>query len=140
MTDGLQHNWSEPKAPARVVVLGCRGFVGSAIVAELKAHKIPCLGISAAELDLLSPDAAKALAARLQPDDALVVVSALTPDRGKDIATFMKNQHMMEAVCAALAEKAGGAGREHRLGRGLSRRCQPDRRERRPRRRAVTTA
>lgn len=106
MTDGLQHNWSEPKAPARVVVLGCRGFVGSAIVAELKAHKIPCLGISAAELDLLSPDAAKALAARLQPDDALVVVSALTPDRGKDIATFMKNQRMMETVCAALAEKS----------------------------------
>lgn len=105
MTSGLSHGWPEPKAPGRVVVLGCRGFVGSAIVSELKAHAIPCLGISAAELDLLSPDAGKVLTARLQADDALVVVSALTPDRGKDIATFLKNQHMMEAVCAALTEK-----------------------------------
>ena len=105
MTVGLSHNWPEPKAPARVVVIGCRGFVGSAIVAELEAHKILNLGVSAAELDLLSPDAAKALAAKLRPDDALVVVSALTPDRGKDIATFMKNQRMMETVCAALSER-----------------------------------
>ena len=56
MTVGLSHNWPEPKAPARVVVIGCRGFVGSAIVAELEAHKILNLGVSAAELDLLSPD------------------------------------------------------------------------------------
>lgn len=105
MTNGLSHNWPEPKAPNRVVVMGCRGFVGGAIVAELKVQKIPHLGISAAEFDLLSPDASKALTAKLQPDDALVIVSALTPDRGKDIATFMKNQRMMEAVCAALAEK-----------------------------------
>jgi UDP-glucose 4-epimerase len=106
MTNGLSHNWPEPKAPARVVVLGCRGFVGGAIMAELKAQGISHLGISAAELDLLSTDAGKALAAKLQPDDALVIVSALTPDRGKDIATFMKNQRMMEAVCVALAEKS----------------------------------
>jgi UDP-glucose 4-epimerase len=86
-------------------VLGCRGFVGGAIMAELKARSIPSLGISAAELDLLSPGAGEALASRLQPDDALVIVSALTPDRGKDIATFMKNQRMMETACAALAEK-----------------------------------
>lgn len=105
MTDGLQHNWAEPNAPSRVVVVGCRGFVGAAIVAELEAAKISYLGISATDLDLLSPDAPKALAAKLRPDDALVVVSALTPDRGKDISTFMKNQRMMETVCAALAEK-----------------------------------
>jgi UDP-glucose 4-epimerase len=105
MTEGLTHTSTPPKTPRRVVVVGCRGFVGGAIVAELKAHKIPHLGISAAEIDLLAPDAAKVLAAKLQPDDALVIVSALTPDRGKDIATFMKNQRMMETVCAALAEK-----------------------------------
>lgn len=105
MTNGLSHNWPEPKTPGRVVVVGCRGFVGGAIMAELKAQNIPHLGISAADLDLLSPDAGKALADKFRPDDALVVVSALTPDRGKDIATFMKNQRMMEAVCAALAEK-----------------------------------
>jgi len=105
MTTGLLHNWPEPKAPGRVVVLGCRGFVGGAIMADLKARSVPCLGISAVELDLLSPAAGEALAAKLHPDDALVIVSALTPDRGKDIATFMKNQRMMEAVCAALADK-----------------------------------
>lgn len=105
MTAGLSHSWPEPKVPGRVVVLGRRGFVGGSIVRDLALHSIDCAGISSKDVDLLAPDAGRALASRLLPDDALVIVSALTPDRGKDIATFMRNQRMMEAVCTALGQK-----------------------------------
>jgi UDP-glucose 4-epimerase len=98
----LVHQSADPTVPQRVVVIGSRGFVGGAIVGELARAKIPSLALSSQDLDLLAPGAETALAAQLLPDDAVVVVSALTPDRGKDVTTFMKNLRMMEQVCAAL--------------------------------------
>lgn len=105
MTAGFSHLWPQAKVPGRVVVLGSRGFVGSAVFSDLVLHSVDSLGISSKDVDLLAPGAERALASRLLPDDALVIVSALTPDRGKDIATFMKNLRMMEVVCAALTQK-----------------------------------
>jgi nucleoside-diphosphate-sugar epimerase len=40
----------------------------------------------------------------LRPTDAVVILSALTPDKGRDIATLMKNLAMMQQVCAALGK------------------------------------
>ena len=45
-----------------------------------------------------------ALAELLQPDDALVVISALTPDRGRDVRTMMRNLAMGEHLGRAIAE------------------------------------
>lgn len=102
---GLTHSWPEPRNPARVVVIGARGFVGQAIVAALAAKKIPHLALGAKDIDLTAVGAEAELAERLQPDDAVVMVSALTPDRGRDIATFMKNLRMMQALCDALGKQ-----------------------------------
>ena len=99
----LTHHHSSPVQPARVVVLGARGFVASSLVAHLQAARVNVLTLSAADLDLTSPESADALAAALRPEDALVFVSALTPDKGKDIATLMKNLEMGRNVSAALA-------------------------------------
>ena len=100
----LTHRLPHPAVPARVVVLGARGFVGSQLVAHLRATGVPVLSLSAADLDLTQPSAVERLDAVLRPDDALVFVSALTPDRGKDIATLMRNLQMGQHVCAAVAQ------------------------------------
>jgi nucleoside-diphosphate-sugar epimerase len=55
---------------------------------------IETLGVSSAQLDLCSPGAAALLAQILRPTDAVVVASALTPDKGKDAGTLMKNVTM----------------------------------------------
>ena len=88
----------------RVVVLGARGFVAHALIAGINEEGSNVLGISAGDLDLLGSDAPARLAQRLQPDDALVVTSALTPDKGRDIATLMKNLKMVEHVAVAVAQ------------------------------------
>lgn len=98
----LDHRNPAAKAPARTVVLGSTGFVGGATVARLQTDGLPVLGLTSRDLDLLAPMASDRLADLLRPDDALVVVSALTPDRGRDITTFMKNLTMVQQVCAAL--------------------------------------
>jgi UDP-glucose 4-epimerase len=103
---GLTHSWPETRKPARVVVVGARGFVGQAIVAALAARSVHCLALGSQDIDLATPGAAELLAHRLQGDDAVVMVAALTPDRGRDIATFMKNLRMMQALCDAIGKQS----------------------------------
>lgn len=99
----LTHSHSSPHPPTRVVVLGARGFVAAAIRRHLETNDVPAVALSSADLDLTEPSSAAALANRLRDDDALVFVSALTPDRGRDITTMMRNLQMGQHVSAALA-------------------------------------
>jgi len=100
----ISHVSTQPRNPARVVVLGARGFIGKALLARLLAQDVPALGLSSSDIDLAAPLAAEKLAASLKSTDAVVMLSALTPDRGRDIATLMKNLAMMQSLCAALAK------------------------------------
>jgi UDP-glucose 4-epimerase len=98
----IQHLLSQPINPARVVVLGGSGFIGRRLIGNLQGLGIKTSGLSSTDLDLTAPNAADRLARLLQPDDALVFASCLTPDKGKDIRTLMRNLAMAEQVCAAL--------------------------------------
>lgn len=95
----LTHQNSTPVPPARVVVIGAGGFVGSTIVKHLAAAKIPTLALTRKEVDLLAADADEKLKARLKPDDAVVFVSAVAP--AKNVAQLMTNLRMAEAACRA---------------------------------------
>src|SRR5258707_254376 len=88
--------------PSRVVVLGGTGFLGRCLLAELQGQRVPMLSLGSRNVDLTSPESVEILKGKLRPDDTLVFASCLTPDRGKDIRTTMKNLAMGEHVCAAL--------------------------------------
>lgn len=100
----LEHTQTPAADPSRVVVLGAAGFVGSASGDLLRANSIPTELIARADIDLLSSSAGDRLAARLRPDDSLVVISARAPC--KDSAMLRENISMMETVCAALAKQS----------------------------------
>ena len=98
----LTHLHATPVAPARVVILGANGFIPRALAASLAAQEIASVAIGSGQIDLTAPDAGPGLAALLQPGDALVMAAALTPDKGRDVATLMKNLRMAENVAAAI--------------------------------------
>jgi nucleoside-diphosphate-sugar epimerase len=97
----LRHTQATTQAPARVVVIGAGGFIGGAIVRRLARAGVATLALARRDIDLRATDAADMLAARLHPDDALVVVAAAAPCR--DPAMLVDNVVMMGAICAALA-------------------------------------
>jgi nucleoside-diphosphate-sugar epimerase len=100
----IKHTNSAPIAPAKVVILGASGFVGSHLVSLLAESKTPTLALSSADLDLENPDSTEKLANIVGEGDSLVFISALTPDRGRDIGTLMKNLTMGQHVSAVLQE------------------------------------
>lgn len=97
----LEHTNAAPVQPSRVVVLGAGGFVGSAICRQAERAGSPLLALTRKELDLLQEGAASRLAALLQAEDSVVIVSAIAPV--KTVPMLMQNLRMGEAVCEALA-------------------------------------
>jgi nucleoside-diphosphate-sugar epimerase len=102
----ITHHHASAVAPSRVVVLGASGFVGGDLVGHLNEQAVPVLGLASRDVDLARPEAVEQLQCLHQPGDVLVFASTLTPDRGKDIRTLMKNLSMGEHV-AAFLERSG---------------------------------
>jgi nucleoside-diphosphate-sugar epimerase len=100
----LQHHLPAAAAPKRVVILGAGGFIGGEIAKRLQQQSVPVLALGRGAFSLLDADASDKLATALQPDDALVFVSALAPVRNP--AMMVDNIRMAGAVCAAIQKRS----------------------------------
>lgn len=98
----LTHTHAKPEHPKRAVLIGARGFLAARLSARLRTTGIPTVALGSADIDLTAVGAADTLLARLQPGDAIVMLSALTPDKGRDRATLLRNLAMADAVCTAI--------------------------------------
>ncbi len=89
------------RTPGKVVK---HGFIGKVIRTQIEAQGIPVIAPASAELNLVEASAADKLSALIKPTDAVVMLAVLAPDRGRDIATLMKNLAMMQSVSTALGK------------------------------------
>jgi UDP-glucose 4-epimerase len=97
----LSHAHNHPRKPERVAVLGSGGFLGRGLLTACAAAGIEAAGLGSRDIDLADASAGARLAERLRPKDALVFLAALTPDKGRDSGTLMRNLAMGRAVCEA---------------------------------------
>ena len=100
----ILHHSSQARNPDRVVLLGGSGFIGAAIRTRLEAMDLPVVSLGSTDMDLVEPAAVDALSVLLKPSDTILMLAALTPDKGRDIATLMKNLAMMRSVCEAIGQ------------------------------------
>lgn len=98
----IEHHISTPQQPARVVILGAKGFVAAAAAARLQQAGVPVLALGRDRIDLAAASADHALAALLQPTDALLFVSAKAPCKTPDL--LIENVAMARSVCAAVTK------------------------------------
>lgn len=100
----LTHLNASPVSPSRVVILGARGFLSLHLQALLKLHDIACLAVPSSDFDLTQPGSASRLATVIRDTDAIVMMSTLTPEKGRGFTTLMLNLRMAENVCLCLAQ------------------------------------
>lgn len=98
----LTHLQPSPVVPARVVILGARGFISTHLQAELNRQGIPLRSVPRDEIDLTVPESASTLATLIRSDDTVVMTSSLTPEKGRNFDTVMLNLRMAENVCRAM--------------------------------------
>jgi nucleoside-diphosphate-sugar epimerase len=98
----LHHHHATPTKPERVLILGASGFIARDLARHLSGEKIEYRAIASSEIDLLQPQSVAQLQSAIGEGDALVLTSGLTPDKGKDAGTLMKNLTMVQHLAAAL--------------------------------------
>jgi UDP-glucose 4-epimerase len=98
----VHHHSPTPAKPQRVVILGAAGFIARDLIRQLTAARIEHRAIGSAEIDLTQPQSVGQLQAAIREGDALVICSGLTPDKGRDVATLMKNLAMAQHLAAFL--------------------------------------
>ncbi len=91
--------------PERVVLLGKRGFIATHLSRHLEERGIPFKAVGKDEVDLTHPAAAAKLNDVIRETDAVVIASALTPDKGRNFRTLMENLRMAETLCELFEEK-----------------------------------
>jgi len=89
-------------AASPVVLLGASGFLGRHLSVEFERQGREVTGYSSKTLDLTRPEALSMLDGVAGADTTLVFASALTPDKGQNIATLMANLQMAANVCRYL--------------------------------------
>jgi UDP-glucose 4-epimerase len=98
----LTHHNNPPAAPARVLVIGANGFLSRDLADYLTGLGVPFRCVGSSEANLFLPESVDVLQGIIRPDDAVVMMSALTPEKGRDVKTLMKNLAMAGHLCAAL--------------------------------------
>ena len=96
----MKHNVKYPVITPRVVVMGAGGFIGSSLVKLLSEKKIPNVALKSRNINLLDAESSHKLIDIMQPEDTLVVISAIAPC--KDNQMLLKNISMMMSVCTTI--------------------------------------
>jgi UDP-glucose 4-epimerase len=105
MTENLN---TQPSLPKSVLILGNSGFVGKRLTSKLIEQGVKVQGISSADINLCLPESVVPLRKLIESHEAVVLTSAITPDKGKDVRALMRNLQMAENVAAALEGRSIG--------------------------------
>lgn len=93
----------------KVLVIGAGGFVGSNLVPYLKNKSYTVFPVTSKDIDLFEEKSVDLLVPFIEKSDVVVVLSALTPDKGRDIATYINNITMVKHICLALKKSTNNS-------------------------------
>ncbi len=85
----------------RTVVIGGSGFIGRHVVSGFRHSGREVLSLSSTDVDLQQDGAVDTLTDLIKETDEVVFLAAITPDRGNDIDSFLKNLSMSQSFLLA---------------------------------------
>ena len=91
--------------PKRIVIFGSGGFIGKNLISFLENENFNVIGIGSKDIDLTKRNAVSQIKDLIKENDNVVFLSALTPDKGKDLNTYNKNIEMINNLISGIYEK-----------------------------------
>lgn len=91
----ITHNFLKEQNPESVYILGGSGFLGVNLTKYLQGIGVAVHSSSSKEIDLTQSKSLELLPAKVPKSSVLVVLAAITPDRGKDSGALIKNIEML---------------------------------------------
>ena len=91
--------------PNRIVIFGSNGFIGKNLKNYFQQENINFIGISSKDIDLTKDSSITQINQLIEDGDNLILLSALTPDKGKDLNTYNKNIDMINNLVFGIKEK-----------------------------------
>ena len=91
--------------PKRIVIFGSGGFIGKNLLSFLENENFNVIGIGSKDINLTKRDAVSQIKDLIKENDSVVFLSALTPDKGRDLNTYNKNIEMINNLISGIYEK-----------------------------------
>ena len=91
--------------PKRIVIFGSGGFIGKNLLSFLENENFNVIGIGSKDINLTKRDAVSQIKDLIKENDNVVFLSALTPDKGRDLNTYNKNIEMINNLISGIYEK-----------------------------------
>ncbi len=90
----------------RIIILGCRGFIGSMLFKKFSAdEQYEVSGFSSQECDLLSSVSTRRALSDLKKEDVVIMASAITRLKENTFEAMMKNIQMVENITHVIVER-----------------------------------
>ena len=91
----------------KAVIIGSTGFLGRYLLRRLNTSGANPYGVGSRNVDLTSPSAPMQLRDIIAHGDTLVMIAAITRDKGRDADTFLRNVQMGAHVAAVIRAGVG---------------------------------
>ncbi len=91
--------------PKRTLIFGSNGFIGKNLLNHLKQSKVNSVGVRRKDIDLTKRKSVEQIHKFIKDGDSIIFLSALTPDKGRDLKTFNKNIKMIENFISGVKNK-----------------------------------
>ncbi len=88
--------------PQKILVIGARGFIGVNLEDCLKKKNYTVYPVTSKDINLLEDKSVEKLIPLIENSEVVILLAALTPDKGKGVDTYIKNILMAKHVCDAL--------------------------------------
>lgn len=101
----MLHHKERSSSQAKVLLLGGSGFIGRTLASVLKASGFTVDVVASRDLDLVDSSSITPLSLKVAECDHLVMLSCLTPDKGRGADALLKNILMAKHVCDAILQQ-----------------------------------
>lgn len=87
---------------AKIIIFGGSGFIGKSLIRFIEKSGADYISVSSKDINLILPDSVKQISETVKSGDSIILLSALTPEKGKDWDVCINNLLMVKHLLSGI--------------------------------------